>query len=83
MGDTGLELPAYSRGKTGVSHAGGNKSGNTAAGELDAPAVPPVPDAELLAVIKTWSTLPVAVRRGIVAMVQASGGVPIDREAGE
>ncbi|NOT02909.1 MAG: hypothetical protein HOP29_20095 [Phycisphaerales bacterium] len=33
-------------------------------------------DPELAAVVEAWTTLPDAIRAGIVAMVRASGGMP-------
>lgn len=85
MGDTGLEQLQSRPRKSEVGAKRGNKSGNISGGDGAAAAgEPPVcqaPDGELAAVIRAWAVLPAAVRAGIVAMVRASSGGPVDPEA--
>jgi hypothetical protein len=74
VGDTGLEHPPLSPGKTGVSKTRGNKSGNNRP-DSGTPTPPTTPDDPALGrVVQAWPDLPAAVRAGIVAMVDAAKG---------
>jgi hypothetical protein len=66
MGDTGIELPHSSPGKTGDSMESGAESGALNAAE-------PV-DPGLAVVVASWQELPKVLRAGIVAMVRGAGG---------
>jgi len=74
VGATGLELPRFPAGKSGVAESGGNKSGNTGARFDDSSGVTNPTDPDLAAVVAVWPDLPPALRAGIVAMVKAAAG---------
>lgn len=67
MTGEGAEHPHYSAGKPSILETRGTESGTVG---MSAPQLP----ADLAAVVAAWATLPPAIRAGIVAMVQASGG---------
>lgn len=71
MGDTGLEVPPFSSGKSKIAEPTGNKSGNTDArlGDRKGEGMPG--DPELAALISAWPELPQPLRAGIAAMVRS------------
>ncbi len=68
VGDTGLEQPQETSGKTALSEIGGTESGTVGADYG-------FQDRRLEAIIDAWPSLPEAVKEDIVAMVRAAGGV--------
>ena len=65
VGGTGLEVPRENAGETVDSNRGGAECG--ALGAREAPA-----DPELAAVIEVWPTLPDAIRRAVLAIVESA-----------
>jgi len=64
--EVGLEQPANSSGNIAPSETRGAESG--------AARVPAISDPNLSKIINAWAKLPEAVRRGILAMIEAAGG---------
>ncbi len=71
MGDTGLELTRFSAGNTHVSKSGGIKNGIKVASSGDSTPMAKPTDPEFAAVVAAWSSLPIAIRVGVLALVKA------------
>lgn len=70
MAGTGFEIPANSSGNRGVGGRGGAESGALSGDSPSGGALPAPTDPDLLTVVNAWPTLPEAVRRRIVAMLE-------------
>ncbi|HRP62833.1 MAG TPA: hypothetical protein PK400_06040 [Phycisphaerales bacterium] len=85
MSVTGLEHDSQSLEKSPCEGVGSAESGAHSA-QLILPVVstddPALAGLELRQIIDAWPTLPVAIRAGIVAMVNAAQGTPSAREGG-
>ncbi|WP_372922185.1 hypothetical protein [Roseovarius sp.] len=67
MAPEGTEHPQQNSGETAHSHSGGAESGAR-------PDLSPIVAPELAGLIDAWADLPEPVRRGILAMAEASKG---------
>ncbi len=73
-GAVGFEHSADSSGNRSLSTQGGTESGTLTPTPARAPAATPALPPDLAGLIQAWATMPLAMRAGIAAMVQAAKG---------